>query len=409
MENENNNKVIIIESIINSEIFLNYLKKLIIDILHENNISFSSIKQDGLYYIVKLKKNTAIVFTMDILSKVSGISCIFIAKSLEIDYDILSKAAVQIGKKILLADEKFSITITTSKEHMFKKNEYLFFKKDLEFLIMSELSSLSSGIKYVRNGSEADKILYVLIGTESAYVSLSLKKGSESIPFRFLNEKVICPIYSEYSFLSLISILNSGFFPIPFIFYSDKKQLIKILKSFEKIIKRYPVQIIDVNLINFNDFNLNISRLYLKNDTNFDIDKKTMMVKLILDEIIVIMLLQLKIDATFLCLPLLPFLHPLWFFKKNLLLSFESGKIPLTPFLFNYEFKSNLKDFYNFNNSAIDEQSLDSNVSFLDITQENFDPIYQKIVNLIKMSSKEIAKFKLDMRKDDVLDILDSI
>ncbi|MDQ6723223.1 MAG: hypothetical protein M3Z01_03030 [Thermoproteota archaeon] len=406
---DENNKVIIIESIINSEIFLNYLKKLIIDILHENNISFSSIKKDGHYYIVKLKKNSAIVFTMDILSKVSGISCIFIAKSLEIDYDILSKAVVQIGKKILLADEKFSITITTSKEHIFKKNEYLFFKKDLEFLIMSELSSLSSGIKYVRNESEADKILYVLIGTEVAYVSLSLKKGREYMPFNFLNEKVICPIYSEYSFLSLISILNSGFFPIPFIFYSDKKQLIKILKSFEKIIKRYPIQTIDVNLINFNDFNLNISRLYLKNDTNFDIDKKTMMVKLIQDEIIVMMLLQLKIDATFLSLPLLPFLHPLWFFKKNLLLSFESGKIPLTPFLFNYEFKNNLKDFYNFNNSAIDEQSLDSNVSFLDITQENFDPVYQKIVNLIKISSKEIAKFKLDMGKDDVLDILDSI
>ena len=405
---DENNKVIIIESIINSDIFLNYLKKLIIDILHEHNISFLSIKKDGLYYIVKLKKNNEIVFAMDLLSKVTGISCIFIAKSLEIDYDILSQTVVQIGKKILLADEKFSITITTSGENTLKENEYIFFKKDLEFFIISELSILSTGIKYVRNESEADKILFVLIGSDFAYVSLMLKRGKEVMPFKFLNEKVICPIYSEYSFLALTSILDNGFFPFLFIFYNNENQLIKILKALEKIIKRYPIQNIDLNLIKLNDLNIDLSESYLKNNDSIDMNKK-MMAKLIQDEIIVIILLQLKIDANFLCLPHLPFLHPLWFFKKNILLSFESGKIPLTPFLFNYEFKSNLKEFYNFNNSAIDEQSLDSNISFLDITQENFESTYQKFVNMIEVSSKEIAKFNLDMGKDDILDILDSI
>ncbi len=405
---DENNKVIIIESIINSDIFLNYLKKLIIDILHEHNISFLSIKKDGLYYIVKLKKNNEIVFAMDLLSKVTGISRIFIAKSLEIDYDILSQTAVQIGKKILLADEKFSITITTSGGNILKENEYVFFKKDLEFFIISELSILSTGIKYVRNESEADKILFVLIGSDFAYVSLMLKRGKEVIPFKFLKEKVICPIYSEYSFLALTSILDNGFFPFLFIFYHNENQLIKILKALEKIIKKYPIQNIDLNLIKLNDLNTDLSESYLKNNHSIDMNKK-MMAKLIQDEIIVIILLQLKIDSNFLCLPHLPFLHPLWFFKKNILLSFESGKIPLTPFLFNYEFKSNLKEFYNFNNSAIDEQSLDSNISFLDITQENFESTYQKFVNMFEVSSKEIAKFNLDMRKDDILDILDSI
>lgn len=405
---DENNKIIIIESIINSDIFLNYLKKLIIDILHEHNISFLSIKKDGLYYIVKLKKNNEIVFAMDLLSKVTGISCIFIAKSLEIDYDILSQTVVQIGKKILLADEKFSITITTSGGNTLKENEYVFFKKDLEFFIISELSILSTGIKYVRNESEADKILFVLIGSDFAYVSLMLKRGKEVMPFKFLNEKVICPIYSEYSFLALTSILDNGFFPFLFIFYNNENQLIKILKALEKIIKRYPIQNIDLNLIKLNDLDIDLSESYLKNNDSIDMNKK-MMAKLIQDEIIVIILLQLKIDSNFLCLPYLPFLHPLWFFKKNILLSFESGKIPLTPFLFNYEFKSNLKEFYNFNNSAIDEQSLESNISFLDITQENFESTYQKFVNMFEVSSKEIAKFNLDMRKDDILDILDSI
>ena len=347
---------------------------------------------------------------MDLVGKVSGISRIFIAKSFVVDYDIVSQKVIQIGKKILLEDEKFSITITTSKENILKKNEFIFFKKDLEFFIISELSSISTTIKYVRNESEADKVLFVLIGTNFAYISLLLKKGKEVIPFKFLDERVICPVYGEYSFLSLISILNNGFFPSPFIFYSNKNQLIKILKSLDKIIKNYPIRHIDINLIHLvEDLNLDLRELKFKNNDNFYINRKTM-VKLIQDEIIVIILLQLKIDVDFICLPLLPFLHPLWFFKKNILLAFKSGKIPLTPFLFNYDFKNNSKDFYNYNNSAIDEQSLDSNISFLDIKQEEFETIFQKFAKIVKSTSKkDIVKFNLDMRKDDILDILDSI
>ena len=230
------------------------------------------------------------------------------------------------------------------------------------------------------------------------------------MPFKFLKEKVICPLYNEYSFLSLISILDNGFFPLPVFFYSSENQLIKILKSFDKIIKRYPIQQIDINLINLEKVNLDIIESAPKNiNDNFDINAK-MMLELIKEEIIVLILLQMKIDSNFICLSFLPFLHPLWFLKKNVMLSFKSGIIPLTPFLFNYDFKSNLKDFYKINNSMIDEQPLDSTLSYLDIEQKNYDEIFQKVVNISKLPSiKEIVKFNLDMRKDDVLDILDSI
>lgn len=97
---DDKNKVIIIESIIKSNVFLSYLKKLIINILHENKISLSSIKKDGFYYIIKIKKNDEIVFAMDLLSKVSGIAHIFVAKSLIIDYNTLSQSIIQIGKKV---------------------------------------------------------------------------------------------------------------------------------------------------------------------------------------------------------------------------------------------------------------------------------------------------------------------
>jgi hypothetical protein len=402
------NKVLIIESVIKSNVFLNYLKKLIIDILYENHVSISSIKKDGSFYIIKLIKDNELVHAMDLLDKVSGISRIFIAQFTVVDYDVISQTVIQIGKKILLNDEKFSITIATSKENNKNKNNFLFFRQDLEFLIISELSSISTGIKYVRNESEADKILFVLIGTNFAYISLLLKKGKEIMPFKFLKEKVICPVYSEYSFLSLIAILNNGFFPFPFIFYNNENQLIKILKSLDKIIKNYPIRHIDINLIQLDEQLYNIYSKFKTNDTFYRNRKKV--VKLMLDEIIVVTLLQLKVDVDFICLPLLPFLHPLWFFKKNIHLSFKSGKIPLTPFLFNYEFMNTLKDFYNCDKSAIDEQSMDSIISFLDITQEEFEIIFEKFVKIFELPSKnEIMQFNLDVGKDDILDILDSI
>jgi hypothetical protein len=402
------NKVLIIESVIKSNVFLNYLKKLIIDILYENHISFSSIKKDGSFYIIKLNKDDELVNAMDLLDKVSGISRIFIAQFFVVDYDVISQKVIQIGKKILLNDEKFSITIATSKENDKNKNNFLFFRQDLEFLIISELSNIPTGIKYVRNESEADKILFVLIGTNFAYISLMLKKGKEMMPFKFLKEKVICPVYSEYSFLSLIAILNNGFSPFPFIFYNNENQLIKILKSLDKIIKNYPIRQIDINLIQLDEQHYNIYSKFKTNDT-FYRPKKTM-VKLMLDEIIVVTLLQLKIDIDFICLPLLPFLHPLWFFKKNIHLSFKSGKIPLMPFLFNYEFQNTLKDFYNCDKSAIDDQSLDYVISFLDITQEEFEITFEKFVKIFELpSKKEIMQFNLDVGKDDILDILDSV
>ncbi len=406
----NKSKVIIIEPIIKSNIFLNYLKKLIINILYENKISVSSIKKDGFYYIIKIKKDDEIVFTMDLLSKVSGIAYILVAKSLIIDYNILSQAIIQIGKRILLKDEKFSIIITQSKDRQRKKNEFLFLKKDLEFFVISELSSLSLGVRYVKNECEADKTLFVLIGSNLAYISLLLKRGNEIMPFKFLGETVICPIYKEYSFLSLVSILDNGFFPIPLIFYNNENQLIKILKAFEKIVKRYPIKKITINLFNLNDIDSRLNKLYLKNNDYSKQDNEEMTKVLLFDEVIVKILLQSKMDANFICLPFLPFLHPFWFFKKNILSSFESGKIPLTPFLFNYKMNYNLKDFYNCITDSARQKAVESNPLFLDVTSKEYENYYKRTINMIDISlSKEIRKFNLDVGKDDILDIINSI
>ncbi len=405
-------KVLVLESIIKSDAFLDYLYNLIRDTLNENGILFLTIKKDGFYFIVELKNIKEMVFTMDLLRKISGISCIFIAKCLMIDFNVLSQSITQIGKETLLPNERFSVTIRTSKlENPQDNDDFLYFKKDLEFYVISEISSLSPDIKYVTNDSEADKTLFVLIGCDFAYVSILLTKNKEIIPFKFFRETVICPIYNDYSLLSFISILNNGFFPIPFVFYDGESNLRQTLKSFEKIIKKYPINNIAINLTDLTGLYPNSDKSYLDYGLNSNQSKRMMMKKLIYDETIVTVLLQMGTEANFICLPFLPFLHPLWFFKKNIVLSFESGKIPLTPFLFNYDFIHHLRDFYDSNNNAVDKKSSGFCSLYLDVAPEEFELVFQKFKtnHLNGVSLTETKQFDLDVRKDDILDILNSI
>ena len=70
---------------------------------------------------------------------------------------------------------------------------------------------------------------------------------------------------------------------------------------------------------------------------------------------------------------------------------------------------SNLVSFYKFNNLRI--ETCISN-SFLDANQITFDNLCQKIlgdVSIIDDVNNNILNFKLDLRKDDILDILNSV
>lgn len=90
-------------------------------------------------------------------------------------------------------------------------------------------------------------------------------------------------------------------------------------------------------------------------------------------------------------------------------MSFDSGKIPLTPLIYNFEYKNILEYFNSLNKSFIIEQSLESDDSFFSLKKENFEAVIEKLITMIKISANKITKNRLDLRKDDVLDVLDSI
>ena len=92
----------------------------------------------------------------------------------------------------------------------------------LEFFIQTELSSKAKGLAPVQDEAHADKILYILIGNNIAFISLLVLKGSDCTPFNFLQDIVVCPIYDECSLLSLVQVLDSGYMPLPIFFFRNR-------------------------------------------------------------------------------------------------------------------------------------------------------------------------------------------
>ena len=105
----------------------------------------------------------------------------------------------------------------------------------------------------------------------------------------------------------------------PFLLFSivTREQLIKILKLFEWIIKKYPIFNIDINLIDLNSINLYNYRNYLKENQHNFIQNENLIIKLMNEQINIILLLKLKTNIDFISLPLLSYLHPFWFIKKK--------------------------------------------------------------------------------------------
>jgi hypothetical protein len=333
-----NEKVVVIEPAVKSAVSLGYLKNLIADALYSNGHSaVRSIDREGYYFVIRLKDTIELVAAMDSLGKCSGISYIFIAECIRNKFDDIVQTAIRAGKKSILENERFHLIVKSVHDNQNRDTSY--FEKDVEFSIQSELSSISPSIKHTENEYEADKCLFVLVGRKISYISILLRKGSDRIPFNFLSQPVVCPLYNTFSFLSFVSIVDTGYFPIPVIFYRSRKKLIRILKLFERVVKRYPFGDIQICLVDLRQAITNKNEIDSKLKSNEKpIDRKAFV--LIREEIIFLVLSHLDSATNFVSVPFSPFVHPFWFFKKNLVRLCQNAKIPLMPLLF----KNGLRD-----------------------------------------------------------------
>jgi len=406
-----NRPAIVMESIIKSTSFMNFLKKSAIALLRTNKYKVKSIKNEGYYIIIFLRNDSQLVQATELLRKISGVSYIFIGATKKLEYDTLSKSVLTIANKLLMDGEKYLIKIETSKLPEPKDGDFIYYKHDLDFFIQTELSSKAKGLVSVQDEDQADKILYILIGNNIAFVSLLVLRGSDRTPFNFLHDIVVCPLYDDCSLLSLIQVLDSGYMPLPVFFFRDRLQLIKQIRKFDDIIKNYPIDSITFYLFSMKDIKRSsvrpINRAY--KEGGHSKDKRSQVQHLVYEQVIIKILINSNFNSLFVSFPFAPYIHPNWFIQKNIKLFHLSKKMLLTPLLFNFPpsvFEKKLTKLID-TNYAINQSTAFRNY-LIESEPKDFTKAEDKYANSISHLDFN-KKFSLNIRKNDILDVLDTI
>ena len=405
-----NSHAIVMEPTIKSISFLKFLKKSADTLLKSNNYKPKSIKTEGFYVTIFLCDDSQLVQATELLRKISGVSYVFIAAVLKLEYDTLSRSILSIATKLVMNGEKYLIKIETSKLTKSTDDEFTYFKHDLEFFIQTELSSQVKGLIPVQDESHADKILYILIGNDIALISLLVLKGSDCMPFNFLQADVACPIYDDCSLLSLVQVLDSGYMPMPVFFFDNQLDLIQKIRKFDEIIRNYPIEFVTFYLISVQDSLQPSVRPPNRASRGHHVSKEkgNPIQSLIYEQVIIQILLRNDFDSFFVSFPFVPFIHPNWFIQKNIKLFNQSKKILLTPLLFGcppQAFEKNLTKLVGLN-STINQGILIRN--YLDDSEpKDFAEATDRYTKSI--NTGDFEKFSLNVRKNDIFDILDSV
>ena len=405
-----NSHAIVMEPTIKSISFLKFLKKSANDLLKSNEYKPKSIKTEGFYVIIFLRDDSQLVQATELLRKISGVSYVFIAAVLKLEYDTLSRSILSIATKLVMNGEKYLIKIETSKLTKSTDDEFTYFKHDLEFFIQTELCSQVKGLIPVQDESHADKILYILIGNDIALISLLVLKGSDCMPFNFLQADVACPIYDDCSLLSLVQVLDSGYMPMPVFFFDNQLDLIQKIRKFDEIIRNYPIEFVTFYLISMQDTQQSSVRPTNRASRGHHISKEkgNPIQSLIYEQVIIQILLRNDFDSFFVSFPFVPFIHPNWFIQKNIKLFNQSKKILLTPLLFGcppQTFEKSLTKLVGLN-STINQSILIRN--YLDDSEpKDFAEATDRYTKSI--NTGDFKKFSLNVRKNDIFDILDSV
>ena len=414
-------KAIVIESIIKSVSFVNFLKKSAIALLSSYKYKIKSIKKEGYYIIIFLENDSRLVQAIELLRKLAGVSYIFIGITKKLQYDTLSRSVLLVANKLLMDGEKYLLKIESSKLTKPRDGDLIYNKHDLDFFIQSELSSKAKGLVYVQDESQADKILYVLIGNNIAFVSLLVLKGSDRTPFNYGHQMIVCPLYDDCSMLSLVQVLDSGYMPIPIFFFSDRVQLIKQMRKFDEIIRNYPIDSITFYLFSMTDIvertsvkpaNSVSKERGLSKDKDKDKDKEigNQIHHLIYEQAIIKILVNSNFNSFLVSFPFVPYIHPNWFIQKNIRLFHQSEKMLLTPLLFRFPPRLLEKELAKLTNT---NYTMDSAPSFIqnyliESEPKNFDKTVTKYASSIRhlINKKE---FLLNVRKNDILDVLNTV
>jgi hypothetical protein len=141
-----------------------------------------------------------------------------------------------------------------------------------------------------------------------------------------------------------------------------------------------------------------------------DHDKGNQIQHLIYEQVIIKILVDSNFNAFLVSFPFVPYIHPNWFILKSIRLFHQSEKMLLTPLLFRFPPMLLEKELAKLINS---NYTIDSHISFtqdylIDSEPKNFDKTVTKYANSISHLTS-IKKFSLNVRKNDILDVLNTV
>ncbi|HYF98887.1 MAG TPA: hypothetical protein VD815_02225 [Candidatus Saccharimonadales bacterium] len=405
-------KVVVIEPILKTRRIKEFVKSSAVALLKAHEYKLESITTVDYFVIIKLLDNSLVVNAINLLKNMSGISFIFVGIPVKLKYDTIISTVSTIYSNMMIVGEKYFLLVKSLINFKLNTQESILQRFDVEFSIQSELSSTSKKLIRVENIRDADRIIYLLLTPDTCYVSLLLFKGQDNIPFNYLQETILCPIFDNISMISFISVLNAGYTATPFFFYIDKQHAQKLLKTFEKLITKSSLMQIRIYMLSIQEHIPDyIQHMFVTENDIINMDTETKIFHwLNLQIIISKMLEKLNLDNKMIGLPVTPFVHPPWFIKEISNIIKESDKIVMTPLLFNYsnqQFKADISEFF----------KLDLNFNFdlnqvgqtADFDQGKFKEILRTCPIIFDNLTPKYANFTLRVGKDDILDILNSI
>lgn len=217
------------------------LKSTIKNALESHDLECNDIVLDNGLLLVDIKD---VVTAASIVSDLFGVDKVAVANKTSSKFTELVAAIVDAGKKILHEGETFAVKVTANNK------DYV--GRDVEFAatasLIGELSKLN--IKAV-NEQECNKLIYVHISKNSAYVCLFVDKGMNGLPLGSQNEQLLCSLHSSLSALSCLMAVKCGFNPKLVLIKINEDNFREGAKHVELIAKRLGKKQIKLDIATF--------------------------------------------------------------------------------------------------------------------------------------------------------------
>ncbi len=286
---------------------INYLISNITKILKIKSQSFHKIQQND--FIITVEAEDPVV-SSSVIGTLFGIEKIAIAAEVENQFELVLSTISKIGSNLLLKGEKFYVKVEG------QTMNYL--PKDLELAATSLLIEKTVDLQ-TKPGTESsyDKLLYTYLTKTHAYICIFIDKGYGGLPYNSYDEKILCCIHDEFSAISCLQTIKTGFDTKILVCYRSEQDLLSLVKMVNQILPHMVQESVELQFCKLSLGSTGSSGLLLKVAA--------------ITEILASTAIKAKIGRISLAVTSLIF--PPWFIEYNTKVVFRNNLFPWFPLL----------------------------------------------------------------------------